>query len=116
MDGDEFPFLTTLPADASSVAGKFNELDTLFLRHFWVEIGESSDSKTPTRNSERCFLRSANVHAPPDNEGTGYRTAGIGVEVATGNGTGSGTTDDRLLGFCDGTNRPPFIVFMVTET
>lgn len=76
-------------------------------------MGESIDSRTPTRNKERCFLRSANVHAPPDREGTGYRTAGIGDEVEAGNATGSGKTDDRLVG---GANRPPFIVFIVTET
>lgn len=72
-------------------------------------------SKAPTRKSERCFLRSANVHAPPDKEGTGYKTAGKGEGVDTGNVTGSGTTDDTLVGGV-GTNRPPFMVFMVTET
>lgn len=75
-------------------------------------MGESIDSRTPTRNNERCFLRSANVHAPPDNEGTGYRTAGMGDEVEAGK-TGSGKTEDKLVG---GANRPPFFVFIVTET
>lgn len=107
----EFPLATFPPGGVSSVTGKMNGFDALLLRFFCVEMGESIVSKTPTRNKERCFLRSAKVHAPPDSEGTGYRTAGIGDEVEAGNVTGSGTTD--VVG---GANRPPFIVFIVTET
>lgn len=92
-----------------------NELDDTLLFKRVVELGESIDSNTPTRYKERCFFKSANVHAPPDNEGTGYRTAGKGEEDDAGNVTGSGNTDDTLVGG-GGTNRPPFIVFIVTET
>lgn len=114
LEPDEFPLLT-FPGGVSSAGGKMNELDDTLPFKRVVELGESIDSNTPTRNKERCFFKSANVHAPPDNEGTGYRTAGKGEEDETGNVTGSGNTDDTLVGG-GGTNRPPFIVFIVTET
>ena len=114
LEADEFPLLT-FPDEVSSAEGKMNELDDTLLFKRVVELGESIDSNTPTRYKERCFFKSANVHAPPDNEGTGYRTAGKGEEDDAGNVTGSGNTDDTLVGG-GGTNRPPFIVFIVTET